>query len=109
MHSYFYSGNQFNCQEVDSLADGLAGAVEENSITFPLVSKYVDDVILVREDEICESIKYAWEHYHEIIEGLAAVSLVAVLSGRIIERSLVVIISGGNIQPQTHKQIIGNN
>ena len=109
MHSYFHTGNQFNCQEVDSLADGLAGSIEEKSITFPMVSKYVDDVILVCENEIIEGIKYAWKNYQEIIEGSAAVSLAAVLSGRIIERPVVLIISGGNIQQQTHTQIIGNN
>ena len=107
MHSYFHSGNQYQCKETDSIADGLAGAIEERSITFPLVTKYVDNVILVSEDEIVESIKYAWSNYQEVLEGSAAVSLAAILSGRIIERPAVLIMSGGNIQPQTHAQIIG--
>jgi threonine dehydratase len=109
MHSYFHTGNQYNCLEAESVADGLAGAIEDESITFPIISKYVDDVILVRENEIIEGIKYAWDNYQEIIEGSAAVSLAAVLTGQIIERPIVLIISGGNIQPQTHNKIIGNN
>jgi len=108
MHAIFFTGSQQNCQEKASLADGLSGSVEEGSLTIPLVKKYVDDFILVNEEEIVEAIRFAWSEYQEKIEGSAAVSLAAALSGKVKARPAIVIISGGNIQNDLHSQIINN-
>lgn len=107
MHALYTSGSQDNTVELPSLADGLAGPVEAGAITIPLVRQYVDEFILVSESEICEAIRYAWEKYHERIEGSAAVSLAAILSGKVVDRPAVMVVSGGNIQPEVHQEIIG--
>ena len=83
LHSIYHHGTQEGVVEVPSLADGLAGPVESGSVTIPMVMNYVDDFILVSENDIRKAIKYAWIEYHECIEGSAAVSLAAVLSGRV--------------------------
>jgi threonine dehydratase len=106
LHHIYHHGSQEGCEELPSLADGLAGSVEANSITIPLVHKYADDFILVSEEEIIEAIRFAWDHYHERIEGSAATSLAAVLSGKVPWRPVVIVISGGNIQPETHQKIL---
>jgi threonine dehydratase len=106
LHAIYHRGTQAGVVELESLADGLAGAVEAGSVTIPMVSRYVDDFILVSEHEIAEAIAYAWHHYHERIEGSGAVSLAAVLSGKVNERPAVIVITGGNIQPEVHSQII---
>ena len=108
MHALYTTGSQDNYAEEDSLADGLAGPVEEGSITIPLTKKYVDDIILVSEKEILEGIRFAWNEYNEVIEGSAAVGLAAIISGKIKTSPAVVIISGGNIQPEIHQRIIKN-
>jgi len=51
-------------------------------------------------------IQYAWQKYGEKIEGAGAVGLAAVLSGVAPERPAVVIVSGGNIQPELFEGII---
>jgi threonine dehydratase len=66
----------------------------------------VDDLILVKEDELVEAIRFAWTKYHERIEASAAVSLAAILSGKISTRPAVVVISGGNIQAEVHQRIV---
>ena len=106
MHALYYTGSQDGFTEEKSLADGLSGPVEEGSITIPLTKKYVDDIILVSENEIEEGIQFAWKEYNEVIEGSAAVVLAAIISGKIKIRPAVVIISGGNIQPEVHQRII---
>lgn len=106
MHALFYSGSQVGIQELPSLADGLAGTVEEGSITISLTKKFVDDILLISESEIKRAIAYAWEQYQEMIEGSAAVALAAVISGKIAHRPAVAIISGGNIQPELHAEIV---
>ena len=109
LHNLFFLGTQDGVQDLPSLADGLTGPVEEGSLTIPIVKHFVDDFILVSEDEIGYAIAYAWKNYHEKIEGSAAVALGAVLSGCISTRPVIVIISGGNIQDETFQKIINRH
>ena len=104
-HSLFHRHTQTGVQDLPTLADGLSGPVEEGSVTIPMIEEYVDDFILVSEEEIEQAIAFAWFVYHEKIEGSAAVGLAAVITGKVKERPSVVIISGGNIQPEVHEQI----
>ena len=106
LHDLYHHGSQAGSVELTSLADGLAGPVEDGSVTIPLVQKYVDDFLLVTEEEIAFAIAYAWHHYQERIEGSAAVPLALALSGKVSQRPAVLIISGGNIQPEAHAEII---
>lgn len=111
---FFYAlythGSQYGVVELESLADGLAGAVEHGSITIPLVRRYVNDFVLVTEEQIRQAIVYAWRSHGERIEGSAAVSLAAVMCGLAGESrssggSVVAVISGGNIQPEVHARL----
>lgn len=111
---FFYAlynhGTQYGVVELESLADGLAGAVETSSITIPLVRRFVDDFVLVTEEQIAAAISYAWRKHGETIEGSAAAALAAVMCGRISRRHshegpLVAVMSGGNIQPEVHARI----
>ena len=106
-HAIYHTGSQEHISESDTLADGLSGPVEPNAITIPLIRSYADDFLLVSEDEIRKAVIFAWEHYGERIEGSAATSL-AVALYREISYPAVVILSGGNIQPEIHTQIIQN-
>lgn len=106
MHALFTQGSQAGVVELDSLADGLSGPVEAQSLTIPLVHKFVNEIVLVEEAEIEHAIAYAWERYHERIEGSAAVALAAVLEQRISARPAVVVLTGGNIQPELHQALL---
>lgn len=106
MYSLYHYGTQEKAVDNPSLADGLAGSVEENSITIELIDKFVNDFILVSEEEIRQAIRFAWHTYQERIEGSAAAALAAVLSNKVKIRPAVVVISGGNIQPEVHQRIV---
>jgi threonine dehydratase len=108
LHEIYHHGSQAGVVELPSLADGLAGPVEAGSVTIPIVRSYVTDFILVTEAEISTAIKYAWQTYHEKIEGSAAAALAAILTARIRERPAVVVITGGNILPEDFTRIIGD-
>jgi len=102
----FHGGTQQGVPDLPTLADGLSGAIQADSVTLPLMRQYVDDFVLVSEAEIEEAIAFAWCVYHEKIEGSAAAGLAAVLSGKIAIRPALVILSGGNIQPEVHARIV---
>jgi threonine dehydratase len=106
LHEIFQRGSQDGVVELDSLADGLSGPVEAGSVTIPMVKYYVDRFILVSETDIASAIAYAWHHYHERIEGSAAVPLAAILTGKLVERPAVLVVTGGNISEQVHTQLI---
>lgn len=103
--SLFHRNTQQNVKETESIADGLAGAVEEGSITIPLVQELLDDVVLVTEAEIIAAIQFCWFTYQEVIEGSAAAALAAALRSPGSSEKRVVVISGGNIQPEIHQKI----
>ena len=105
-YQLFQTGSQQGVNEKDSIADGLAGEIDHNSITIPMMKMFLDDVILVSEEEIREAIRYAWHQYHEIIEGSAAVGLAARLAGKIQLHSALAIVTGGNIQSELLDGII---
>lgn len=107
LHAIYHTGSQDQVVELPSLADGLAGPVETGSVTVPLTLQVVDKFLLVTEEQIAQAIAYAWSHYQQRIEGSAAVSLAAVLSGQVSTRPMVIIISGGNIQTEVFDKIIG--
>jgi threonine dehydratase len=104
-HAIYHKGSQASITETPTLADGLSGPVEPNSITIPLIKAYADDFLLVNESQIREAVIFAWEHYEERIEGAAATALAAALNIEF-QRPAILIVSGGNIHPEIHKQII---
>ncbi len=106
MYTLFQEGTQEGVVELPSLADGLAGPVEKNSITITMVRQLADQMVLVKEEQIAKAVRCAWEHYNEKLEGSAAAALAAVLSQAISEFPAVVILSGGNIQPEIFQQLL---
>jgi threonine dehydratase len=106
MHSLFYKGSQAGLPDRPSLADGLTGEVEHGSVTIPMVKQSVDEILLVNEEEIAHAIAFAWYVYEEKVEGAGAVGLAAVLSNKVDARPAVVVVSGGNVQPEIHDEIV---
>ncbi len=83
----------------DTIADGLAGGIEQNSITFQLVQKYVDLIFLVSEQSIKKAIYHLWREEDLIVEGAGATGVAAILENpnRFSKQKIAVILSGGNI------------
>jgi threonine dehydratase len=104
-HAIFHRGSQAGVIELPSLADGLSGPVEQGAVTIPMIRQSLYDLILVTEEQITAAIQYAWQRYHECIEGSAAVTLAAVLAGKITPKASLCIFSGGNIQPELHRTL----
>jgi threonine dehydratase len=104
MHALYKRGSQDNVPDLPTLADGLSGSVEKDSITIPLINALVDDILLVGEEEIACAVAFARHVYGETIEASAAVGLAAILSDKV-SPPVLIIISGGNILPELHSWI----
>jgi threonine dehydratase len=92
------AGHMVRVPDLPSIADGIAGNLDLNSMTFPLIQQYVDDVVLVSEDEIKAAMAYLIFKEKLVVEGAAAASVAAVMFGKIrVEGKVVAIITGGNV------------
>lgn len=90
-----------------TLADGIAvGSIGE--ITFPILQEKVDQMVLVGEEEIASALLLLIERKRVIAEGAGATPLAALLSKgtRIIPKTIVLVISGGNIDVHLLDRII---
>ena len=81
-----------------TLADGIAvGRVGERP--WEIMNRYVDDMILVREDSIARAILLFLERKKLVVEGAGAVPLAALMESRerFAGKLVVLVVSGGNI------------
>ena len=107
LYRSLHAGRLVEAERVRTIADGLAikGPRER---TFWLIRRYVDDVVLVSEDEIAAAILYLLERAKLVVEGAGAVAVAAVHSGRIKAAAgrTVAVLSGGNIDVNFIARII---
>ena len=91
-----------------TIADGIA-VRRAGEVTFPVVEKYVDEIVTVDEDEIASAILTLLEREKTLAEGAGATALAAVLQRR---TSLApgtrtaVLVCGGNIDVTLLSRII---
>lgn len=93
----FKSGKLMPSVNPKTIADGLLTSL--GTITFPIVIKYVNDIITVSEENIILAIKSIWERMKIIVEPSAAVPFGALIQHRdkFIGKRIGIILSGGNI------------
>ena len=93
--------------QVSTVADGIA-VKTPGDITYDFCSKYVDDICLVTEDEICAAILRLLEQYKIVAEGAGAVSVAAAMFNKvpIKGKKTVCLVSGGNIDVTLLNRVI---
>jgi threonine dehydratase len=90
-----------------TVADGIA-VRRAGDLTLPLVSRYVDEIVTVDDEEIASAILMLLEHEKTLAEGAGAAALAAVLQSKtnLQSRRTVVLVSGGNIDVTLLAKII---
>ncbi len=91
-----------------SIADGIV-VKSIGKITFPIIQKYVDQLVTVEEDEIAAAILMLIERKRIVAEGAGAAPLATLLGGGVkpTGSNCVLVISGGNIDVNLIDRIIG--
>jgi len=92
-----------------TIAEGLEGGLSARA--FELTNRYLDDVVVAKEERLGNAIAHTLAHHHFAIEGSAAVSVAALLDGQIAGhgRRVVVVLSGGNIDYARLKKLVAEN
>ncbi len=81
-----------------TIADGIAtGGI--STLTFELIEEYVDDVVLVSDEQIANATLLLLERAKQLVEGAAAASVGALLSDEldVADETVVAVLGGGNI------------
>ncbi|WP_244851041.1 hydroxyectoine utilization dehydratase EutB [Caballeronia sp. SL2Y3] len=109
MHASLKAGAPVYVDELETLADSLGGGVGlDNQHTFAMTRELIDRVILLDEVSIAAGIAHAYRQERLVVEGAAAVGIAAVLDGEVRSRGpIVIVVSGCNIDIDTHRRLIG--
>ena len=91
-------GHPVRLESMKTIADGLAAPMA-GEVTYPIVKHYVDDVVLVTDDEIMNAMREILFSAKLLAEGGGAAATAAILSGKLKldGRRVVAVLSGGNV------------
>ncbi|MQA92585.1 MAG: threonine ammonia-lyase [Gemmatimonas sp.] len=102
------SGGPVTIPAGETIADGIA-VRRIGAHTFPLIERFVDDLVTVKEEEIASAVLLLLEREKTVAEPAAAVTLAAVVgdrTGRVAGHNVVMLLSGGNIDVNLLSRII---
>jgi threonine dehydratase len=91
----------------DTFAEGIATRVTFD-LTFDLLKRYLDDFVLLSEDELAGGVRLALRATHNLAEGAGAAAIAGAvkLGGRLKGQTVVAIMSGGNIDRAKLQKIL---
>lgn len=110
MYESLKAGRIVDAEMRESIADGLFGGIEKDSITFEIVQKYVDRLLLVKEKTIRKAIFLLWNKEKQVAEGAGAVAISLILENKdpFAGKTIVAVISGGNIDKKLFRNILAS-
>jgi threonine dehydratase len=102
------AGEVVHLDRVDTIADGLAPPFV-GALPLAVVQRYVEQVIVLTDDEIKEGMRFLIERCKLVVEPAGAAATAAVLCGKLSLRpgeKVATIVSGGNIDIPTLKRYL---
>ncbi len=92
------AGHRVEIPPPDTIADGLRPP-KPGALTFPIIQRYVEDILLVSEDEIRHTVAFVQSRMKIVVEPSGAVSAAPLLGKKIPAgiRRAGLIVSGGNV------------
>ncbi|MGL5414735.1 MAG: threonine ammonia-lyase [Clostridium sp.] len=107
MKKSFYANELTNLESVNTIADGIA-VKSPGELNFSFIREYVDDIIEVSDSEIVDAFLILSEKHKLVAEASGAASLAALSKLNCVNKNIVSIISGGNIDMLTITSLINS-
>ncbi|MDQ3949058.1 MAG: pyridoxal-phosphate dependent enzyme, partial [Gemmatimonadota bacterium] len=108
MRASLDAGHAVRLQKVDTIADGLAAPMA-GALTYEVVRRYVDDVVLVTDEEIASGVRALLSRAKLLAEPAGAAAVAAVLARRLPLQAgerVVAVVSGGNVDLPKLKEML---
>lgn len=108
MQTSFRAQKITNVTEEPTCADGLAGNLEADTVTFPIIRNLVSDILTVHEETIEHSIYQFLAHDHLVVEGSGAVGAAAIMEKQISHKyqRIGLIVTGRNVDIGRIKHLV---
>lgn len=92
------AGRVVDCDHLDTLADAVAGGIDDDTLTLPMAQAVVDEVVTCSESEILAALRVLGQEENLLVEGAAALAMAAFLKrGEATQgKTNVVLLCGGN-------------
>ena len=110
MYESLKAGKIVDVEMRESIAEGLFGGIEKGSVTFNLAQKYVDDLLLVKEETIKKAIYLLWTREKQVVEGSGAAAIAPMIENKDLfaGKTTVAVITGGNIEDKLFQEILAS-
>ncbi|CEG57597.1 threonine/serine dehydratase [Legionella fallonii] len=104
------AGRIIDMETLPTLSDATAGGIEPGAITFDLCRQYVDEFVLVSEEEIKNAIISMIKAQHLLVEGASGVALAALIKNakKFQGKNVVSVLSGANISLEVLQSILAS-
>ena len=108
MYAYFESHSTKPMPIAPTRADGVAGNIERDSITWKMCRQLVDEVVLVDEEQIADAMRWAIDVHHLVLEGSGALGIAALRArlGGLAGRHVAVVLTGRNVDGETLRRVL---
>jgi threonine dehydratase len=108
MYAYLESGSTKPMPIAPTLADGVAGNIERDSITWRMCRQLVDEVVLVDEEQIADAMRWLIERHHLLVEGSGALAVAALRSrqGTLQGRRVAAVLTGRNVDAEILRSVV---
>lgn len=106
MHRSFRTGSPAAIDKVHTIADSL-GAPFALPMSFELCREYVDELVLVDDDHLCDAMRLLYRHMKIAVEPACAATTAALagpLAGRLGSQKVVLVFCGSNIDWHTYER-----
>ena len=110
MYESLKAGKIVDAQKTTTIAEGLSGGIEKGSITFNIIQKCVDRVLLVKEETIRRAVYLLWNNEKQITEGSGAAAIAPIIEKEALfrDKTVVSVVTGGNIDDELFKTILAS-
>ena len=89
-----------------TMCDALQ-TLKASPITFAVLQERRALIIAVSDDQVADAVRWAWAEHRLMVEPGGAAALALFLAGKaMVEEDMVVVLSGGNIDPALHARLV---
>lgn len=94
-------------KKIATIAEGIAVKIPSPNVHETYISKLVDEIVAVTDDEVAQAIVYLLENVKTVVEGSGAAGLAAVLSRKLkLGAKTCVLLCGGNIDLNIMSKVV---
>ena len=108
MYESLRQNKMITMETLPTLADTCAGGVDMDTITLEPLRRYVNEIMLLSEDEIASAIRTLFEQHRLVSEGSGALGVGGLIKNkeRFRGKKVVAVVCGRNIDLEVFKKII---